>query len=77
MSDDYLEEACVALVSIDLDDSKDVSAYVVGCSSPEETEAIIRQEYGPEIRVEIIVSKLSSSDAKSLRLRPREIRPWQ
>lgn len=77
MSDGYLEEACVALVSIDLEDSKDVSAYVVGCASPEETEALIRQEYEFEMRIEIIVSKLSSSDARNLRLRPREIRPWQ
>lgn len=77
MSDDFLEEAHVALVSIDLGDGKDVCAYVVGCSSSEETKALIRGEYESGIPVEIICSKLCSSDAKNLRLRPGEIRPSQ
>ena len=77
MTDDYLEDACVALVSIDLEDGKDVSAYVVGCSSPEEAKALILQEYDSETGVDIIASKLSSSDAKNLKLKAREIRPWQ
>jgi hypothetical protein len=75
MSEEYIDEGCIALVSVDLETVKDLTAYIVGCQNPDEAKALVRQEYDTE-RIEIIASKLSAADARGLKLRPREIRPW-
>jgi hypothetical protein len=76
MAAKYSDEACVALVAVQLECSLDTSTYIVGCASPEEVKTLLLEEYEPGPPVEIIVSKLSADDAKGLKLMPKEIRPW-
>jgi hypothetical protein len=76
MAANFSDEACVALVSVQLEWSMDTSTYIVGCASPEEAKRLLLEEYQPGPPVEIIVSKLSADDAKGLKLTPKEIRPW-
>ena len=76
MSEHFTDEACIALVAVDLENSRDMSTYIVGCASPEETRMLLLDEYEREPHIEIIVLKLPADDAKNLRLTQKEIRPW-
>ncbi|MDQ8731818.1 hypothetical protein [Bradyrhizobium sp. LHD-71] len=76
MTNDFAAEACIALVSVELEHSRDVTTYIVGCQTPDEAKALVLQEYDSEPDIKIFASKLSAADARELQLRPREIRPW-
>ena len=72
----YVDEAFIVLVhSYAPDGSTLREEYVVGCSTREAAEEIIKIFFRPEADIKVFASPLGTSETAMLNLMPNEIRP--